>query len=388
MRQESRLVEASLSGGEINNGVVYSFIKGVQKIKVSGSEERAVSKWMESYSQKLKPANSILFPYSFRVPLLGAITLLGMLWAYSSAYSAGLTVAGFAGFSSAFGLAISGITALGNSGTSIATIRPILNRGEPILMTEPESRGNRNNVFFLHGRIELNNVSFSYEEDSPEIISNLSLRIEPGEYVAVVGPSGCGKSTLLRLLLGFETPRHGAVYYDGQDIENLNKRSLRQHIGTVLQNGKLFSGDIFSNITISAPWMDMDAAWDAAEKAGIAEDIRQMPMGMHTFITEGNGVSGGQKQRLLIARAICSKPGILMFDEATSALDNITQKIVTDSLNQMHCTRVVIAQRLSTIRECDRILVLSNGTIQEEGTYDELIAKGGLFTKLAARQLD
>ena len=133
----------------------------------------------------------------------------------------------------------------------------------------------------------------------------------------------------------------------------------------------------------------MDAAWEAAEKAGVAEDIRSMPMGMHTYISEGSGgISGGQKQRILIARAICGKPGILMFDEATSALDNLTQKIVTDSLNEMNCTRIVIAHRLSTIRECDRILVLSGGSIQEEGTFEELMQKDGLFAKLAARQLE
>lgn len=389
VRQEGRLIEASLFGEESNNGVVYSFIKGVQKIKASGSEKRAVSKWMESYSEKLRPSYSIRFPYSFRVPLLGAITLIGTLWSYSIAYSGGLTVAQFAGFSSAFGLAVSGITALGNAGTSIATIGPILKRGEPILMAVPEGRDHKKQIRSLQGKIELVNVTFSYEEGGADIIKNLNLKIKPGEYVAIVGTSGCGKSTLLRLLLGFETPSQGAIYYDDQDIESINKRSLRQQIGTVLQNGKLFTGNIFSNITISAPWMDMDAAWEAAEKAGIAQDIRQMPMGMYTFIGEGNGgISGGQKQRLLIARAICGKPGILMFDEATSALDNITQKIVIDSLNEMHCTRIVIAHRLSTIRDCDRILVLQDGTIQEEGTYDELMAKAGLFAKLAARQLE
>ena len=387
--QEGRLIEASLTAGEVNGGVVYSFIQGIQKIKVSGSEKRAMSKWMESYSDKIRPSYVIRFPYSFRVPILGAITLLGTLWAYSVSYSKGLSVAEFAGFSSAFALAVSGITALGSAGSAVASIRPILRRGEPILRTKPEGRENKKSIRSLKGKIELNNVTFSYEEDSPEIIKNLSLKIEPGEYVAIVGPSGCGKSTLLRILLGFETPRQGTVYYDDQDIESVNIRSLRQHIGTVLQNGKLFTGDIFSNIIISVPWMDEAGAWEAAEKAGMADDIRHMPMGMHTFISEGGGgISGGQKQRLLIARAICGKPGILMFDEATSALDNITQKIVTDSLAEMHCTRIVIAHRLSTIRECDRILVLQNGSIQEEGTFDELMAKGGIFANLASRQLE
>ena len=387
--QESNMVRRQLSGSEINSGVVFSFISGIQKIKISGSEKRAFSRWMESYAEKLRPSYSIRFPFSLRMPLLTAITLLGMLWIYVTAYSQGLSPAQFAGFSSAFGMAVAGINTIGNSGTLIASVRPILERGEEILKTVPEGREDKKSVRSLSGKIELSGVTFSYEEGGRQILKNLSLNVEPGEYVAIVGPSGCGKSTLLRILLGFETPQQGMVYYDNEDIENLNKRSLRRQIGTVLQNGNLLNGDIYSNITISSPRTDMDAAWEAAEKAGIAEDIRSMPMGMHTMISEGSGgISGGQKQRILIARAICGKPGILMFDEATSALDNLTQKIVTDSLNEMNCTRIVIAHRLSTIRECDRILVLSGGSIQEEGTFEELMKKDGLFAKLAARQLE
>jgi ABC-type bacteriocin/lantibiotic exporter with double-glycine peptidase domain len=202
-----------------------------------------------------------------------------------------------------------------------------------------------------------------------------------------VGKTGCGKSTLMRMMLGFETPQKGAVYFDGKDIATLDLRSLRRHIGTVMQNSKLFSGDIYSNIVISAPWLTMDEAWEAAEMAGIAEDIRHMPMGMHTMISEGSGgISGGQRQRLAIARAIAPKPKILMFDEATSALDNLTQKQVSDSLEKLKCTRIVIAHRLSTIRACDRIIVLDQGKIIEDGTYDELIAKKGFFAELVERQ--
>ena len=211
--------------------------------------------------------------------------------------------------------------------------------------------------------------------------------MRPGQYVAVVGRTGCGKSTLMRLLLGFETPQKGAVYYDGHDLASLDAASLRRNIGVVLQNGKLFQGDIFSNIVVSAPWLTLDDAWEAAEMAGIADDIRAMPMGMRTMISEGSGgVSGGQRQRLTIARAIAPKPKILMFDEATSALDNITQRTVAESLDSLKCTRLVIAHRLSTIRECDRIVVLDGGHIAEDGTYDELVEAGGLFAELVKRQ--
>ena len=205
--------------------------------------------------------------------------------------------------------------------------------------------------------------------------------------MAIVGKTGCGKSTLVRMLLGFEKPQKGAVYYDGRDIQTLNLRSLRQHIGTVMQDGKLFQGSIYENIIISSPDATMDDAWNAAELAGIADDIREMPMGMYTLISDGaGGISGGQKQRLMIARAIVSKPNLLIFDEATSALDNITQKKVSQSLNSLKCTRIVIAHRLSTIRQCDRILVLDGGHIIEDGTYDELMAQNGFFASLVERQ--
>ena len=205
--------------------------------------------------------------------------------------------------------------------------------------------------------------------------------------VAIVGKTGCGKSTLMRLLLGFEKPETGAIYYDGHDLESLDLRSVRQCIGVDLQNGKLFSGDIFSNIIITAPWKTLDDAWEAARIAGIEEDIKAMPMGMHTMLSEGGGgISGGQRQRLLIARAVVSKPKILYFDEATSALDNITQKQVSDSIAELKCTRLVIAHRLSTIRHCDRILVLDRGKIVEEGNYDTLMDKKGVFYDLVRRQ--
>ena len=221
----------------------------------------------------------------------------------------------------------------------------------------------------------------------PLVIDDLSLKIRAGQYVAIVGSTGCGKSTLMRLMLGFEKPQKGAVYYDGKDLNSIDQRSLRRKIGVVLQDGKLFQGDIYSNIVISAPHLSLDDAWDAAEMAGIADDIRRMPMGMHTIISEGSGgVSGGQRQRLMIARAIAPKPKILMFDEATSALDNITQKIVSDSLDKLKCTRIVIAHRLSTIKQCDRIIYLEKGKIVEDGTYDELIAQNGKFAELVERQ--
>ena len=205
--------------------------------------------------------------------------------------------------------------------------------------------------------------------------------------MAVVGRTGCGKSTLVRLLLGFEKPEKGAVFYGTDDLGDVDPPSLRKQIGTVMQDAGLFQGSIYSNIVITAPQLGLDEAWEAAEAAGIAEDIRNMPMGMHTMIGEGQGgISGGQRQRIMIARAIAPKPKLLIFDEATSALDNKTQKQVSESLDAMGCTRPVIAHRLSTIRHCDRILVLDGGKIVEDGTYDGLIEQGGFFAELVERQ--
>ena len=270
---------------------------------------------------------------------------------------------------------------------SVAQIKPILEMAEPILKTEPESTENRKMVTKLNGSIELSNVFFRYNESMPYVVNGMNLKIRAGEYIAIVGTTGCGKSTLMRLLLGFETPEKGAIYYDGVDMSKLDLRSLRRRIGAVTQNGSLFQGDIYSNIVISAPHLSLDEAWEAAELAGIADDIKAMPMGMQTIISEGQGgISGGQKQRLMIARAVAPKPRILMFDEATSALDNKTQKQVSEALDRLKCTRIVIAHRLSTIKNCDRILVLDKGQILEDGTYDELIERNGFFAELVARQ--
>ena len=233
----------------------------------------------------------------------------------------------------------------------------------------------------------LSSVYFRYNDTMPYVVDGMSLKIRAGEYIAIVGTTGCGKSTLMRLMLGFETPEKGAIYYDGKDISKLDLHSLRRNIGVVMQDGSLFQGDIYSNIVISAPQLTLADAWEAAETAGIADDIRAMPMGMQTVISEGQGgISGGQKQRLMIARAVAPKPRVLMFDEATSALDNRTQKQVSDALDKLKCTRIVIAHRLSTIKNCDRILVLDKGHIMEDGTYDELIANNGFFAQLVERQ--
>lgn len=270
----------------------------------------------------------------------------------------------------------------------LAEISPLLKISESVLSAVPESQPDAPQVEYLSGAIEISDLSFRYSEESNWLFRHFNLKIQPGEYVAIVGASGCGKSTLLRLLLGFEHPQAGGVFYDNYDLSMCDKTSLRRQIGSCLQGGTLFAGDLFSNITITAPGSTIDDAWRAAELAGIADDIRKMPMQMHTIVTEGNaGFSGGQKQSILIARALISNPSILIMDEATSALDAISQKRVAENLDRLDCTRIVVAHRLSTIRNCSRIIVLDKGEIKEEGTFEELMAQNGLFYQLAKRQI-
>ncbi len=369
------------------NGIGYSFVTGIQKIRLAGAEKRAFAKWADTYSQEAKMAYDPPIFLKISTAVNMAVSLAGTMAMYYMAVTTNVSVADYYAFNSSFGMVYGAFMALTSAVLITADARPILDMCRPILEAEPEISEGKQPVTRLSGGIELSNVSFAYNEDMPKVIDDLTLKIRPGQYVAVVGETGCGKSTLMRLLLGFEKPQRGAVYYDGLDLQRLDARSLRRKIGVVMQDGKLFQGDIFSNIAISAPMLTLDEAWEAAETAGVADDIRQMPMGMHTIISEGSGgISGGQRQRLMIARAIAPKPRILMFDEATSALDNITQKKVSESLDKLKCTRIVIAHRLSTIMQCDRIIVLKNGKIAEDGTYKQLVEKDGFFAELVKRQ--
>lgn len=377
--------QMELSGKE--SGMTYSLITGIQKIKLAGAEKRAFARWGNLYAQSAKLEYGPPAFIELNSVIALAISLVGTIVMYSMAVKSGISVADYYAFDTAYGMVSGAFGALAGIALNIAQIKPMLTMVKPFFDAVPEVSDGKQVLTRLSGGIEMNNVSFRYSENMPLIIDNLSLKIRPGQYVAIVGKTGCGKSTLMRLLLGFEHPQKGAIYYDGKDLERIDLRSLRRRVGVVMQNGKLFQGDIYSNIVISAPWLSQDEAWEAAELAGIADDIRMMPMGMNTVISEGSGgISGGQRQRLMIARAVAPKPKILMFDEATSALDNLTQKKVSESLDALKCTRIVIAHRLSTIKQCDRIIVLDQGKIIEDGKYDELIAKNGFFAELVARQ--
>ncbi len=384
---QMKVIRRQMELGAKVSGMSYALITGVQKIKLAGAERRAFARWGKLYAEQARVTYNPPGIIRYNNVVTTFITLAGTFVMYYMAVVSNVSVADYYAFDTAYAMVTGAFMSLAQIALTASNIKPILDMAKPILNAVPEISEGKRVITKLSGGIELNNVSFRYNENMPNVVDDLSLKIRPGQYVAIVGPTGCGKSTLMRLMLGFETPQKGAIYYDGKDLASIDLKSLRRRVGTVMQNGKLFPGDIFSNITISAPWLTLDDAWEAAEMAGIAEDIRRMPMGMNTMISEGSGgVSGGQRQRLMIARAIAPRPKVLMFDEATSALDNLTQKTVSESLDRLKCTRIVIAHRLSTIRQCDRILYLDKGKIVEDGTYEELVAKNGRFAELVARQ--
>ena len=370
------------------SGMEYNMFAGIQKLKLSGSEKRAFTRWLDNYSEH---AQLIYNPGTKEVvfrALTLLVTLAGAAFIFWYTLSLGISPSDYIAFSSAFGLMTAAVSEMHKIIPELSKAQPLLESVKPILEAVPEMEAKAPQVEDLFGSIEVSGLSFRYQEDGPLILDNLDLKIEPGEYVGIVGKSGCGKSTLMRLLLGFEQPLSGGIYYDNYDLSKVDKTSLRRKIGCCLQSGSLFTGDIFHNVTITAPWATQDDAWEALRMASLDEDVKRMPMQMHTLVSEGGGgFSGGQKQRILIARALISKPEIIFFDEATSALDNISQKQVSDNLDQLNCTRLVIAHRLSTIRHCDRLIVLDKGKIAEEGNFEQLMEKKGLFYEMSLRQL-
>ena len=388
----SILVQVKIKRKEMNHeakesGMSYSMITGIQKIKLAGAEKRIFARWLGLYSEGAELVYNPPLFIKVNGVISTAITLASNIVLYFMAVKSNIDQSSYFAFTASYGMLMGAFMSVSGIALNAAQIQPTLEMAEPFLKTEPETSDGKTVGTGLSGSIELNHVSFRYSDDMPYILDDLSLKIKPGEYVAVVGKTGCGKSTLVRLLLGFEKPEKGVIHYDGRDMNSLDLPSLRKKIGTVMQDAGLFQGDIYSNIVITAPQLTLDDAWEAAEKAGIADDIRAMPMGMNTVISEGQGgISGGQRQRIMIARALAPKPKLLIFDEATSALDNKSQRQVSEALDAMGCTRIVIAHRLSTIRHCDRILVLEGGHIIEEGSYEELIAKNGFFAELVERQ--
>ncbi len=393
IRKHRPLIELE---GEIY-GLLVQLINGVPKLRMAGAEERAFAHWGQKYTQQLQltlSTQQVEDAANVFNSVMPTLTSIALFWLASTLInpeqvveSNGLTAGDFLAFNVAYGTFIGGATSLSFTLIDVLDIVPLWQRSKPILEAQPEVDANKADPGRLSGTILVDHLTFRYRADGPLILDDVTIQARPGEFIALVGPSGSGKSTIMRLLLGFETPHSGTVYYDGQDLAGLDVSAVRRQLGVVLQNGRISAGTIFENIS-SGALITLDDAWTAAEMSGLADDVRTMPMQMHTLISEGGGnLSGGQRQRLIIARALALKPRILLLDEATSALDNRTQAIVSQSLNHLNVTRVVIAHRLSTIRNADRIYVLESGRVVQVGSFDELARQPGLFAQLIQRQV-
>jgi len=380
------------------SGLVLQLINGVNKLRVSGSEDRAFREWARKFSDQKRIAfaagrlANMAHVFNQIFPVICTAVIFGMYaWFRDQAAKNGetfkMSTGEFIAFNTIFTNILSSFLALAAASLELLIIVPLFERLVPIIEAKPEIDEARAHPGELTGEIEVSHLTFRYAKDGPPILRDVSLHIRPGEFVALVGGSGSGKSTLLRLLLGFEKPEAGAILYDNQDLNSLDLREVRQQVGVVLQSSKLMPTDIYRNI-IGSHQLSLNDAWEAARMSGLDRDIKNMPMGMNTVVSEGGGTfSGGQRQRLMVARALVNKPRIIFFDEATSALDNETQRTVTDSLDAMQSTRIVIAHRLSTIINADKIYVLINGEMVQSGTYAELINQPGPFADLAKRQL-
>lgn len=370
--------------------IVFQLVQAITVLRTTASEVRAFAHWGVDFAELRKRshrARNIATVFETLLSGLDVLSLAGIFLLLALLPTNNFSTGAFIAFITAYGMF---------SGNSMQIVRNVgamvgltvsWERGAVLLRAVPDRSASRRDPGRLSGKIDVNNVAFRYSGDGPMALSGAAIKAEPGEFVALVGASGSGKSTMMRLLLGLDMPLQGTIQYDGQDLRHLDAELLRRQIGVVLQNGKLFPGTLFENIMGSAQGT-IDDAWEAARQAGIEDDIRGLPMGMHTVVTEATAAfSGGQVQRLIIARALVGKPRILLFDEATSSLDNLKQSVVTQSVSRLAVTRIVIAHRLTTVRQADRIYVFDKGRIAQTGTYDELIKVAGPFADFARRQM-
>lgn len=359
-------------------GTLFALFSGIQKIKTSGAEFRAFHQWAkayapsEMYSSSQPLASFYITGVSYCLKFLPMIVTMWAAWHY------GLALSDYIAYCAVLSLVCKAVSQLQGITKMVSRLLPETRLCQPIMAATPEVKEGRRVVKRITGQIDIRGLKFHYADDMPLLFDGLNLTINSGDYVALVGTSGCGKSTLMRLMLGLEHPLGGSIFYDQYDLSDINLRSLRQYcIGICMQDGQLIEGTIRDNIIFSDPHLTDEDAWEAARLAALDKDIRKFPLGMDTPITvDGKGVSGGQRQRILIARALVRKPKVLFLDEATSALDNISQHIVVENLAKLTCTRIVIAHRLSTIRQCNRIIVLKDGRVADDGNFKELQARG------------
>ena len=368
-------------------GMTHRIMTGMQKLFLSGAENRGFVQWSETYRKGLKA--------KYRPPrvMVAANALTTAIFAvclwdlFGQAYVRDMRREDFYSFFMFFSMLTAALTEMFKHLLSIAETLPVFKLLKPLMESEVETDKDKIIIDHLSGDISMEKVTFRYSDDEKLILNETTFHIRKGEYVAIVGKSGCGKSTILRLLLGFVRAKRGDIYYNGQPLRSLDLKSVRSKMGVVLQNSTVIRGTIEDNIKLNAPEISEEEVWEAVRLAGLEEDVLKMPLRLKTPLPfGGKGMSGGQIQKILIARAVAGKPNILIFDEATSALDNISQKHIAESLDSLKCTRIVVAHRLSTVKKCDRILVLDSGRFVEEGTYDSLMEKNGFFAELVRRQ--
>ncbi|MBR1909560.1 MAG: NHLP bacteriocin export ABC transporter permease/ATPase subunit [Lachnospiraceae bacterium] len=385
IRHERKMLESSTK----SSNMLYQFLAGILKIKVSGIENRSLYEYQKVNTETMKymMRSTTLSNIGNVVTSVASVVYTGVIFYTVIRKKQVLTIGEYTAFNSAYGMFTSAVTSLVTFFITRASLVPVMERIQPIFDQEIEVKEAAALPGKLTGAIEVDHLDFAYDDEETKVLRDITFKVSPGEFIGIVGSSGCGKSTLLKCLLGFEKPTKGKIFYDNKDVDTLDKCEMRKQLGVVLQDGKMVVGNIFSNVTLAAPNMKPAEVEDLLEEVGLRSDIEKMPMGIFTAVSEGGGtLSGGQQQRVLIARALANNPSIIYFDEATSALDNITQQMVCERLEKRNMTRVMIAHRLSTVRDCDRIFVMDKGAIVEEGNYDTLMAKKGLFYELVKRQ--
>lgn len=385
------MIKSAVSSNRIATSWIVQMLTGISKIRVAGAEDRLVAahqdriRGLVNYDARQTLVSARLDSFFIAVgALFPAMTFAVIYYFVWSPSGSEISPATYMAFTAAYGTVFGTVSALASIITPLATSGPVIKLADPILKGTPEPQQNKHDPGKINGEIEFRNVRFRYSDTTPVVLDGISFTIAAGEFVAIVGPSGAGKSSIVRLLLGFEQPTDGQILIDHRDLKDIDLHAMRARMGVVIQNAQLMHASILDNILAGWP-LPEEAAWQAAEAVALADDIDAMPMGMRTLV-DNSIVAGGQAQRILLARALVRKPSVVLLDEATSALDNESQAVVTSSLEKLGCTRVVVAHRLSTIKHADRILVVEGGTISETGTYQELLDKQGLFSKLVARQ--
>lgn len=368
-------------------GFVYELFGGMENVKLNNADSVMFNRWSRFYSNSLK-AQKKPFIVKYYKGIYALFISLLTLAIFRTGIDEQTQAASFITFMSLYGLFIGSVAGISAVFNAIAGFNSAYTRLADFFSAEIEETENKQSICSFNGNVEFSNIFFKYSDSSNYVLENISFTIKKGQKIGIVGKSGCGKSTLMRLLLGFEQPERGRIFIDNKDLNEINLSSYRKSLGVVLQGSKLIPADIFSNITLTRPNSTYDEVVKAVEMVGLKEDIENMPMGLHTFISDdGLTISGGQKQKILLARAIIGKPSLLVLDEATNALDNITQAAITKYIANSDITAIIVAHRLSTIKQCDNIIVLEQGKIAEQGKFDALLNKKGVFYNLVKNQI-